>query len=269
MPSTEDNLRSWGDASKWVEGGDDWSAVWGSAEAQWFGCLYPRVRGFLPTGTVLEIAPGHGRWTQFLVQSCDRLVGVDIAPSAIEVCRQRFADLPKAEFHVNDGRSLSAVADMSVDLAFSFDSLVHVEADVLAGYLAELATKLTETGVAFLHHSNLGAFGRLFDVFGRVPPPVRGPLLARGIIDQRHLRAASVSATWFVAACGDVGLRCVGQELVNWGTKRTIDCISVVTRPGAPLDRANRVVANPRFMDEATSIRLASSVHAPQSSVAD
>jgi len=264
MPSTEENLRAWGEAASWVEGGDEWSSVWGSAEAQWHGSLLPRVRRYLPTGTLLEIAPGHGRWTQFLLQNCDRLIGIDISTSAIDVCKERFADQSHAEFHANDGRSLDVVTDGSVDLAFSFDSMVHVETDVLGGYLAELAKKLNDTGVAFIHHSNLGAFGRLFEVFARVPPPLRRPLLARGIIDQRHLRATSVSAAWFAATCDEVGLRCVGQELVNWGGRRLIDCISVVTRPGAAIDRPNLVVPNPRFMAEAESIRLASTVHTPK-----
>ena len=37
-----------------------------------------------------------------------------------------------ARFVSNNGRSLPMVADSSMDLAFSFDSLVHIEADVLA-----------------------------------------------------------------------------------------------------------------------------------------
>jgi len=261
MPSTEENLGSWDEADAWVDGGDEWSSAWGGAGAQWYGCLYPRIRRLLPTGTVLEIAPGHGRWTQFLIPLCERLVGVDLSASAIEVCKRRFAGHPTAEFHANDGRSLAVVEDRSVDFAFSFDSLVHVEADVLAGYLGELATKLTDTGVAFLHHSNSAGLQKTFKRFDRIPPRARTPLLARGLIDQRHMRASTVSAEWFADACRKVGLRCVGQELVNWGTKRLIDCMSVTTRPGAPLDRPNVVVRNPNFMAEAESIRLANTVY--------
>lgn len=53
------------------------------------------------------------------------------------------------------------MADDSIDLAFSFDSLVHAEQDVLAGYLSVFATKLKPGGTAVLHHSNLGQFGYL------------------------------------------------------------------------------------------------------------
>jgi hypothetical protein len=52
------------------------------------------------------------------------------------------------------------IADRSIDLALSFDSLVHAEADVLSSYLAQLATKLRSDGVAFIHHSNFGECAR-------------------------------------------------------------------------------------------------------------
>jgi hypothetical protein len=85
-------------------------------------------------------------------------------------------------FHVNDGRSLAAVADGSVDLIFSFDSLVHVEADVMLAYLEQLAHKLTPHGIGF---------SSSFE--SRV---VRGSGNGRGTSDDRQFLLAS-----------DVGLR--------------------------------------------------------------
>lgn len=60
--------------------------------------------------------------------------------------------------YVNDGKSLAMVEDRSVDFAFSFDSLVHVEADVIAAYLNQLGKKLKPGGFTFLHHSNLESY---------------------------------------------------------------------------------------------------------------
>jgi hypothetical protein len=48
----------------------------------------------------------------------------------------------------------------SIDFAFSFDSLVHAESDVMSSYAHELARVLKPGGVAFLHHSNLDAVRR-------------------------------------------------------------------------------------------------------------
>src|SRR5687768_4980448 len=97
--------------------------------------LYPRVRQFLPAATILEIAPGHGRWTQYLLPLCERLIGVDVAANCVAACRERFAGDAHAEFHKNDGMSLPMVPDGKVDFAFSFDSLVHCERDVMQSYI--------------------------------------------------------------------------------------------------------------------------------------
>src|SRR5262249_10354895 len=154
----------------------------------------PRLHRFLPTGTVLEIAPGHGRWTKYLADQCDRLVAVDVAESCVEVCRERFADTPHVEVHRNDGRALPMLADASVDPVFSFDSLVHVEADVLGAYLGEFARVLAPDGVAFIHHSNLGEFRTFYSGFLRLPSRVRRELVRAKLVDSEHWRALSVTA---------------------------------------------------------------------------
>jgi hypothetical protein len=255
MPTVEWNKGTWDGSYDWSAAGDEWSVMWGGSEAQWYATLYPRLRRFLPSGTVLEIAPGFGRWTQFLLPLCEQYVGIELSSACVDACRERFADAPHATFEVNDGRSLASVADHSIDLAFSFDSLVHVEADVMGGYLTELTKKLATDGVAILHHSNLGEHQRVFRRYHRLPRLVRGGLRRAGLIDRDHYRSMSVSAAAIEAAAADAGLRTVGQEKINWGSKRRIDCISMITRPGSRWDRPNQVVENPDFMGEARSAR--------------
>jgi len=90
--------------------------------------------------------------------SCsDHYIGVDLNSNCISACQERFADVKHAAFYANDGKSLAMVEDSSVDFAFSFDSLVHAEMDVIEAYCRELSRKLSPSGVAFIHHSNLGA----------------------------------------------------------------------------------------------------------------
>jgi hypothetical protein len=57
----------------------------------------------------------------------------------------------------------------SVDFAFSFDSLVHAEADVIQAYVEQLASILRPGGAAFIHHSNLGQYARRLAVINKVP----------------------------------------------------------------------------------------------------
>ena len=93
----------------WKETGEEWSAPWGSSAAQWAGTILPRIRDFLPTGAILEIAPGFGRWTHYLKDYCQDLWIVDRSSECIEACRQRFAADSHVRCYLNDGRSLSMI----------------------------------------------------------------------------------------------------------------------------------------------------------------
>ena len=213
------------------------------------GRCCPRIHAFVPVGTVLEIAPGYGRWTQYLKDQCDQLVIVDLTEGCIDACRRRFADSENIDYHVNDGRSLDMVDDGSIDFAFSFDSLVHAEADVLEAYLSQLASKLKPDGVGFVHHSNIGAYRGLAKLTRRVPERIRRPLVRRGVlIDISAWRAESVTAGAFAADCQRVGLACIGQEKISWefGAYMT-DALSMFTPRGSRWERPSVVVRNPLF----------------------
>lgn len=235
------NAETWNNADEWtaVDGGERWSDPWGSAPAQWHFSILPRVHRFLPANRVLEIAPGFGRWTQFLLEHCENLIGVDISGRCIETCRERFGESPKASFYENDGFSLKDVEDQTIDFAFSFDSLVHAEWDVIAAYLQELARVLQAEGVAFIHHSNLGA-----------------------LIDQGngHGRAITVSGEKVMTECGKYGLSVVSQERINWGDAGVIDCLTVLTR--APWS-SPVIIENPKFMCEASQVGSISQLYTP------
>jgi 2-polyprenyl-3-methyl-5-hydroxy-6-metoxy-1,4-benzoquinol methylase len=253
MADTQKNREVWQSTWDWSQGGEEWSAWWGGTEALWHGALLPRIHAFVPTGTILEIAPGFGRWTQFLKDLCDQLVVVDLAERCIEHCRERFAEDTHIEYHVNDGRSLDMVEDGSLDLAFSFDSLVHVEADVLDGYAHQLARKLKPDGVGFLHHSNIGQYRALVALARRAPASALPRLVASGAaIDLLAWRAESVTAESFAERAGAAGLACVAQEKINWEAGYyLIDAISLITPRGSRWERPRRVVANPLFRQEA------------------
>jgi len=64
MPTLDENRRPW-DRYNWLRGGDEWSDASGNPAAQSHGTLVASLYPWLPTGTLLKIAPGLGRWTQF------------------------------------------------------------------------------------------------------------------------------------------------------------------------------------------------------------
>ncbi|MEA2426687.1 MAG: hypothetical protein QOF37_315 [Thermoleophilaceae bacterium] len=256
MPKIDEIVATWDSAEGWTAGGDEWSGPWGGTEPLWWGTLMPRIHSFVPAGTILELGPGQGRWSQFLKDLCDELVLVDVAAHSIDACRRRFAGASNVAYHVGDGKSLSFVPDRSVDFAFSFDSLVHAEADVLDAYARELARVLKPDGVAFLHHSNMGAYARAAGLARRLPEEVRRRLTIRGLVVNLFAwRAESVTAELFARQCSDAGLACLSQELHSWEYGRHLtDAITVVTPRGSSLERAPVAIENPCFMEEARAV---------------
>ena len=253
MPTIDQNLSLWNHGYSWAQAGDEWSAPWGSSEAMWWTSLYPRIRKFLPAGTILEIAPGYGRCTEFLKDHCKKLIGVDLSPKCAEACSKRFRSSPHVEFLVNDGKSLDMIPDGSIDFVFSFDSLVHAKADVLHSYSSQLARKLAPKGVGFLHHSNLGAFGRATRwthlIHRTVPKPVRNQIVKRGWLIDTAWRGEDMTADLFRAYCAEAGLHCLSQELINWANRSyLIDCFSVFSK--SPVAQKTTVIGNPYFLKE-------------------
>lgn len=253
MPSVSENLRNWSADWDWSRRGDEWSVWWGGTPALWYGALLPRIHAFVPAGTILEIAPGYGRWTQFLKELCDQLVIVDLTDGCIDHCRERFAASSNISYHVNDGRSLSMVADRSIDFVFSFDSLVHAGPEVLRAYVQQLANKLRHDGIGFIHHSNAGALRRLSQLSKRIPVKLFPPLMRTGIaVNLGAWRDEQMSAALFREQCEQAGLACISQELVSWEYgPYLLDSFSVFTPQGSRWDRPSRIVRNPMFVAEA------------------
>jgi SAM-dependent methyltransferase len=235
MPNLDWNRITWNDKYPWTQAGEEWSECWGGSEAQWMGSILPRVHRFLPCRSVLEIAPGFGRWTRFLLRACESYVGVDVSRACVDACQERFRDVAHARFVENDGRSLAMVPDGSVDFAFSFDSLVHAELDVLEDYLEQLVSKLSPTGVAFIHHSNARA--------------------ADAGEAASHLRAGSVSAALVEKAIRRAGGKVLVQEEVNWGATSLIDAFSLFTTSTAQVHGDPVFLKNDKFMLEAQLIK--------------
>ncbi|MBX3386266.1 MAG: class I SAM-dependent methyltransferase [Phycisphaeraceae bacterium] len=201
----------------WPDGGDEWSRPWGTPDAMWLTSIYPRLARFMPTGHILEIACGFGRVSNYLRYFADRLTLVDLAPKCIAACKERFAREKHVEYHVNDGRSLEMVADSSVDLAVSWDSLVHTEHETVREYLRQLRRKLRPGGVGFIHHSNLGM------QWDQIRDEVEKHTLGG--------RRPSMTAEKFRKDAAEFGVRVLSQELLPWTEPGLYcDCFSLFMR---------------------------------------
>ena len=214
MPSIQNNRDSWD--KDWGHDGSDWSEAWGSTDAMWRHSVWPRIGRFLPSRSVLEIAPGRGRLSERLLPLCEAFLGIDLAEACVRACRERFRNAAHARFEQTDGTSLGAAESESVDFVFSWDSLVHVDANVIRAYLAETERCLRAGGFAFLHHSNLRAFvtddGELS-------------------VENPHWRDPGVDATLVRSLSEQSGLICCVQELVQWGVDYYNDCFTLLRKP--------------------------------------
>jgi 2-polyprenyl-3-methyl-5-hydroxy-6-metoxy-1,4-benzoquinol methylase len=259
MPTISENLHTWNTLYDWSGEGAEWSREFGGTEALWWFVIYPRIHRFLPASTILEIAPGYGRWTQFLGAQCQSMIAVDLSEKCIAQCKKRYASSNHIKFIVNDGESLAAIPDQSVDFVFSFDSLVHAEKDVLEAYVTQLAEKLRPDGVGFIHHSNLGSYEKrilLRSRYLRLHPLFRRYVLTENLasallsINLEGWRATSMTAELFRTYCAQAGLKCVSQELISWGKGGClIDGLSVFAKPNSRWDERDKCLRNEKFVE--------------------
>ena len=229
----------WNSKEAFANHGEEWSTSWGGSAMQWLITIYPRIAHMLPCRNILEIAPGHGRFTNYLRVFGDTLVGVDVAQDCVSSCKSRFAEHAEMTFHVGNGFSLDMVDDESIDFAFSYDSLVHCSDSVMESYVKELKRVLRPGASGFIHHSNLGEC----------------PTCDAG--QGRHPR---MTAKKFRGFCNDAQLGCVAQELFNWGDHVVgpIDCYSWIKKTGVPLN--TRVVSHNDFATESALARRISAL---------
>lgn len=261
MATIEENRIAW---DCWEKTGDEWSKAWGGTESEWYFTIFPRIHSFVPAETILEIAPGHGRWTRFLKNLCKNLILVDLSKECIRACKDEFKAHSHITYHVNDGISLDMIRAESIDFVFSFDSLVHAEEDVIQAYLDQLGKKLKQNGVGFIHHSNLGAYKIYFSILRKIPEGIIKRVFRKiGIIESSdHWRARSMTVRKFAGYAEKAGLRIISQEMITWGTKnKLIDCISVFTRKDSNRICRDEVMRNVNFMKEARQISCLSRLY--------
>lgn len=107
------------------------------------------------SGTLLELGPGGGRFTEFLLARCGTLIAADTSPAMLEKIRHRFRDLERLKCMLLDGQGLASVPHESVDAVFSYDVFVHLPQWDIFNYMTEFARVLRPGGKAIIHHGNV------------------------------------------------------------------------------------------------------------------
>jgi SAM-dependent methyltransferase len=138
------------------------------------------LRPSLEGARVLELGCGAGAITRQLLQSTDRVVGVDVSPAMVEYCRRTF---PAGEFRVADLRDLTPFAAGSFDVVVAGDNLVDVLThDERPRVLKDIRRLLADGGLFYFSTHNRNSREAL-------EASRRGPRLRRERHPYRQLRA--------------------------------------------------------------------------------
>jgi ubiquinone/menaquinone biosynthesis C-methylase UbiE len=204
--------RSWNNENWWVMDGHEWSKSFGTTENLWNNEIFDKIKEFRGK-KILEIAPGFGRITQFLSILAGELIVVDLNPRCIEKTREKLKNHVLAYF-VNDGKSIPKVRDNSQDLVFSYDSFVHMHANVVEEYIKEIFRVLKPGGHSFIHHSWYygGEDNSFSNIAGR----------------------ANMTPEQFKELVNLYGMEIISQDVIQFeplGLWNGTDCISVFKKP--------------------------------------
>ncbi len=96
-----------------------------------------RSLGLEADDSALDFGCGVGRLSIPLSNRFTRVVGVDIAPTMVEIARSLAADRSNVEFIVNDRPDLAMLSSSSIDLVYSNIVLQHMDQSLARGYLRE------------------------------------------------------------------------------------------------------------------------------------
>jgi len=234
----QNNLKMWDVIHDWSENGDEWKG-----QAKLCGISYPEWKGSVVQYLIepyvgarahaLEIAPGHGRWTESLVTLCSQVTVVDLSPACIAYCRQRFAGSSNITYHVNDGSSLPMVPKDTIDFVWSYDAFVHMPPHAIKRYFAEFARVLKRGGHCIVHHAGRRHstlwLGFTMSLGRRARRFYQG--ISMGSTDDTDGWRSNVSRELIAEFARSSGLRVV-EQFQSWGPKgrygapRFNDCIT-------------------------------------------
>ena len=100
----------------------------------------------------LEIGPGGGRWTRYLL-GFKKLYVVDYYPELLKELRGRF-NKSNMQFIVNNGTDFPGVPEKSIDYILSVACFVHLEPHLIVSYLNNMAKILKPGGNVFITYSD-------------------------------------------------------------------------------------------------------------------
>lgn len=128
---------------------------WGDPNEKWFLKLV-RNQFIQPyvnlEHTALEIGPGGGRWTRYLL-SFSRLFVLDKHQELLDELAKKFQN-PHMVPVLGNGTDIPGIPDSSIDYVFSFGVFVHLDAWIIREYLDSLHRAVSDTANIVIQYSD-------------------------------------------------------------------------------------------------------------------
>jgi ubiquinone/menaquinone biosynthesis C-methylase UbiE len=105
-----------------------------------------------PDATVLEIGPGGGRWTRYML-GVKKIYAVDYHAELLNELEKNMVNR-KIEFIKNNGDDFPGIPDESIDFLFSFGTFVHLDVDIIEQYFKNMHRILKPSGDVVLQYSD-------------------------------------------------------------------------------------------------------------------
>jgi ubiquinone/menaquinone biosynthesis C-methylase UbiE len=102
--------------------------------------------------TVLEVGPGGGRWTRYML-TAKRIYAVDFHQELLDELKSNFG-APNITYIKNNGDDFPGVPDGSIDFLFSFGTFVHLDVEIIGRYLLNMRRVLKPRASVLLHYSD-------------------------------------------------------------------------------------------------------------------
>jgi len=133
-----------------------YGTAWGDPETM-EPLMFVRDRWVLPyvraDQTAVEIGPGGGRWTRYLL-GFERLYAIDFYPELLAELKRSFTRA-NVTFVQNSGSDFPGVPAGAVDFVFSFGCFVHLDNSIIERYLANLGEILRPQANVVIQYSDV------------------------------------------------------------------------------------------------------------------
>jgi len=107
---------------------------------------------FDSSSKIIEIGPGGGRWTRYMLKA-SKVFAVDFYQPVLNELAKNY-NLPNIKFIKNNGSDFPNIKENSIDLIFSFGTFVHLDIEIIQEYLNNIKPLLKSSSNVIIQYSD-------------------------------------------------------------------------------------------------------------------